>query len=313
MEIRQLRYFVEVVEAGSFTRAAERVRVAQPALGFQVRKLEDELGVALLVRHSRGIEPTEAGRALLRHANSVLRQIELARQELIDRAGPPRGPVVLGITATASALLATRLVRTVSESYPDIALNLVEGMSEEVMRWLGDNRIDLGLTYNPEAAPAIRCEKLLVEDLYFIGRAGAEGAGERPQRFTRLAAFPLLLPSRPHGTRLLIEEAARKEGIALRVIYEIDSVATIRELVESGTGYTVLPYAAVQDAVRLGSLFARRVERPRLSRTLHLAFAANYLGSNAAEAVRGAVVELAAERAGTSGGFWRPPPGAAAT
>ena len=82
MDVRQLRYFVEVVEAKSFTRAAERVHVAQPALGFQVRKLEDELGVSLLHRHSRGVDPTEAGTALLRHAHAVLRQIELARQEL---------------------------------------------------------------------------------------------------------------------------------------------------------------------------------------------------------------------------------------
>jgi len=105
MDVRQLRYFVEVVEAKSFTRAAERVHVAQPALGFQVRKLEDELGVTLLHRHSRGVDPTEAGRALLRHAHAVLRQIELARQELMDLSGPPRGAIALGITPTASALL----------------------------------------------------------------------------------------------------------------------------------------------------------------------------------------------------------------
>ena len=96
MDVRQLRYFVEVVQAKSFTKAAERVRVAQPALGFQVRKLEEELGSKLLVRHSRGVRTTEAGDALLKHAQAILRQIELAKQEMIDLAGPPRGPLVLG-------------------------------------------------------------------------------------------------------------------------------------------------------------------------------------------------------------------------
>ena len=103
MDVRQLRYFVEVVQAKSFTKAAERVRVAQPALGFQVRKLEEELGSKLLVRHSRGVRTTEAGDALLKHAHAILRQIELAKQEVIDLAGPPRGPLALGVTPTASA------------------------------------------------------------------------------------------------------------------------------------------------------------------------------------------------------------------
>ena len=94
MDIRQLRYFSEIVEAKSFTRAANRVRIAQPALGLQIRKLEDELGAELLRRHSRGVEATEAGTVLLRHANAILKQVEQARQEVMDLSGPPRGEIV---------------------------------------------------------------------------------------------------------------------------------------------------------------------------------------------------------------------------
>jgi len=126
MDVRQLRYFTEIVEAKSFTRAADRVRVAQPALGLQIRKLEEELGVSLLHRHSRGVEPTEAGIVLLGHANAILKQIEQAQRDVTDLSGPPRGAVVLGITPTASALLATRLIRTCQALYPGVSLNLFD-------------------------------------------------------------------------------------------------------------------------------------------------------------------------------------------
>lgn len=173
MDVRQLRYFVEVVEAKSFTRAAERVHVAQPALGFQVRKLEGELRV----------DPTEAGRGLLRHAHAVLRQMELARQELMDLSGSPRGEIALGITPTASALLATWLVRECGARYPGISLKLVEGLSEDVMRWLDESRV-----YNPNAVKDILTDPLLREDLYFLAPTKKSQASARPSRWPPHAA-----------------------------------------------------------------------------------------------------------------------------
>jgi LysR family nitrogen assimilation transcriptional regulator len=305
MDIRQLRYFVEVVEAKSFTKAADRVRVAQPALGFQVRKLEDELGMPLLVRHSRGVEPTEAGRVLLRHAHSIMRQVDQARQEVIDLAGPPRGKVVLGVTPTTSALLATRLVTECRREYPEVVLNLVEALSEQIMRWLADNRVDLGFTYNAEAVRGIRTDPLLSEDLYFIGPGGAADRFPDAVTFQAVARQPLILPTKPHGTRMVVEEAAEKNGLALQVRFEIDSVSTIRELVESGAGYTVLPFVAVQDSAGSGGLFVRRISRPRISRTLHLGYSASFLDSSASRAVRDVIARIVAERVADTEGYRR--------
>ncbi len=305
MDVRQLRYFVEVVEAKSFTKAAERVHVAQPALGFQVRKLEDELGVALLHRHSRGVDPTEAGQALLRHAHAVLRQIELARQELMDLSGPPRGEIALGITPTASALLATRLVEECGARLPGITLKLVEGLSEDVMRWLDESRVDLGFTYNPDAVKGIPTDPLLREDLYFLAPAAkATGIGKT---ITLAAAcrHPLILPSRPHGARMLIEDAAAGHGIEVEVSLEVDSVATIRELVEAGLGFTALPLGAVRVGVEAGRLAASRITRPRISRTLHLGFRPSGPPSAASQAVHRVIQDVAAERIKQGGGFWR--------
>ena len=307
MDVRQLRYFVEVVQAKSFTKAAERVRVAQPALGFQVRKLEDELGSRLLVRHSRGVRTTEAGDALLKHAHAILRQIELAKQEVIDLAGPPRGPLALGVTPTASALLATRIVQQCSASYPGIALNLVEGLSEEVMKWLDEGRIDLGFTYNPTAIKGIETRPLLIEDLFYVSPLDDGIEGEEKIALARLRDRPLILPSKPHGTRMLVERAAEERDIPIQVSCEVDSVATVRELVEAGVGATVLPIGAVQDAVSNGRLHAVRIARPRISRTLHLAWSNRSAQTNAALVVCVIVEQLARERIESGDGFWRAP------
>ena len=307
MDVRQLRYFAEVVEAKSFTRAAARVHVAQPALGFQVRKLEDELGSALLMRHSRGVEPTEAGLVLLRHARVILRQVERARQEVVDLAGPPRGGLSLGITPTASALMATRIVQDCGAAFPGIALTLVEGLSEDVMKWLDEGRVDLGLTYNPDSVKGLETHALLIEDLFLVVPAENGPRGGERVSFNRLDRYRMILPSKPHGTRMLVEQAAEARGVTLDVSCEVDSVATARELVAAGIGATVLPYGAVRDLVRGGRLRAARIERPRISRTLHIANAGRSAQTNAARAVEEIVRRAAEERIRSGGGFWRAP------
>lgn len=304
MDVRQLRYFTEIVDARSFTKAADRVRVAQPALGLQIKKLEEELGVALLRRHSRGVEPTEAGTVLLKHANAILKQIDQARQEVTDLSGPPRGEIALGITPTASALLAMRLVRACHDAYPDISLNVVEGMSEEVMRRLGDNSIDMGFTYNPTAVSGIATEPLLIEDLYLVGSTGADGPGGTVT-FADVCKKSLILPSKGFGLREWIEETARERGLTIDVAFEIDSVTTIRELVEGGLGWTVLPFASVHRAVSAGRLAAAQITRPRVSRTLHFAYASSHSETNASRAIREVIDRVIDESIRESGGRLR--------
>ena len=110
MDIKQWRYFLGVAEAKSFTKAADILHVAQPAIGIQVRKLEEELGVPLLVRHSRGIVPTEAGEEMVRQARSVLRAVEQARQRVTDVGGERRGRIVVGMSTAVIRILAGILV-----------------------------------------------------------------------------------------------------------------------------------------------------------------------------------------------------------
>ncbi len=301
MDVRQLRYFTEIVEAKSFTRAADRVRVAQPALGLQIRKLEEELGVSLLHRHSRGVEPTEAGIVLLGHANAILKQIEQAQRDVTDLSGPPRGAVVLGITPTASALLATRLIRTCQALYPGVSLNLFEGLSEVVMRRLSGNSLDMGFSYNPGAAKGIATEPLLTEDLFLVGASGADDPGDKIS-FREVCKRSLILPSRGFGLRDCVDVAAREGELALNIAFEIDSVATQRDLVESGLGFTILPYAVIRQSVEAGRLFASEITRPQITRTLHIAYAPSHSANKATNAVRDVINRVVSESIEESGG-----------
>ena len=306
MDIRQLRYFAAIVEARSFTRAADRLHIAQPALGAQVRKLEDELGTALLVRHSRGVEPTEAGELLLKHAVAIIRQVERARREVTDLSGPPRGEIALGITPTATALLATPLISACRDAYPEIALKIVEGMSEEIMRRLDENSVDIGFTYNPGAVRGVSAEPLLVEDLYLVRAARADDAGTVVS-LREASRQRLILPEAGFGLRETVEAAARERGLSLDICLEINSVATMRELVEGGIGATILPFAAVRSLAEAGRLSAARIARPRLSRTLYFARASDYLETNVSRAVRRVIDQVIAGIVAGSGGRWRNP------
>ncbi len=306
MDIRQLRYFAEIVEARSFTRAANRLRVAQPALGAQVKKLEEELGTLLLVRHSRGVEPTEAGELLLKHAVAIIRQVERARHEVTDLSGPPRGEIALGITPTATALLATPVISACRATHPEIALKLVEGMSEEIMQRLDENSVDIGFTYNPAAARGIVAEPLLVEDLYLV-RPGRAPEREAVVSLSEASRERLILPEARFGLRETVETAARERGLSLDICLEINSVATMRELVEGGIGATILPFAAVQSLAEAGRLSAMRIARPRVSRTLYFARASDYLETNVSRAVRRIIDRVIANIIATSGGRWRNP------
>ena len=205
------------------------------------------------------------------------------------------------LTPTASALLATQLIRTCQDLYPDVSLALFEGLSEEVMRRLSDNSLDMGFSYNPGAAKGVATEPLLTEALFLVGAPGAEDPGEKVS-FREVCKRALILPSRGFGLRDCVENAARDAETVLEIAFEIDSVATQRDLAESGLGFTILPYAAVRQSVEAGGLFAAQITRPQISRTLNIAYAASHSANKATNAVRHVIDRVVSESIAESGG-----------
>jgi LysR family nitrogen assimilation transcriptional regulator len=302
MTLRQLHYFLRILELKSFSKAAANLHIAQPALGLQIRKLEDELGVPLLNRHSRGVTPTEAGLILREHAQTVLRQVERAKLALVDFAGPPRGKVAVGVTPTVNMMLAASLVSRCREEFPKVSLSLVEGMSETLMEWVENDRLDMAFSYNADVARGLVCEPLLAEDLLLIASAKDDKRLKKTLPFAEIAKLPLVLPTTRHGLRQIVDEAADKRGIELNLVMEIDSVHASKELVERGLGYTVLPMGAVFHEIEEGRLIARAISQPQLSRKMYLAYSAKRPSSKGALALRQIMRDVVA--AGLAAGNW---------
>jgi len=290
----------------SFSKAAAYLHVAQPALGLQIRKLEEELGVKLLNRHSRGVIPTEAGLLLRDHAQIILRQIDRAKLSVEDLAGPPRGRIAVGLTPTLNLILATQLVERCRRDFPSVSLAIVDGMSEDLMEWVENDRLDLALSYNPSAVQGLVCEPLLVEDLCLIGPGDAPTRPGDTVGFDDIAELPMILTSVTSGLRSIVEEAAHAHGFDLDVVLEIDSVTAMKEMAIKGVGYAILPMGSVMREVEDGRLSARPFINPVLSRKLYLAYSAKRPPSQATTAIRELLRGVVQENLRDGAWAWRP-------
>jgi LysR family nitrogen assimilation transcriptional regulator len=284
MEIRQLRYFVNVAELGSFSRAAAFLSVAQPALSRQIHNLEVELDTLLLHRTGRGVAVTETGKHMLENAKAILDRMDRLRDDIAGIRAQPSGTVTLGLPPTITHVLVTPLIRHLRARYADISLQVAEGFSGFINEWLASGRLDIAVLYNAPRTKHLSTEKLLSEELFLVGPS-SDKATNRGIAFAKVADLPLILPSRPHGLRLLIDMYAARQRRDLTIDCELDSLAAIKELVEDGAGWTILSFASVHREVDAGRLRARRIVNPAISRDLVLATSTQRPLSRAARVV----------------------------
>lgn len=280
MDTRKLRYFLAIVEEGSFSRAAGRLNVAQPALSLHVRRMEEDLGTPLLVREPQGVRVTEAGDLLARRARAVLAELDRTEDELRSFGREPSGTVRIGLPGTISGILSVPLIAETRSRYPRIKLIIAEAMSGFVRDWLHEGRVELAVLYAELREAGIRSEILLREDLFLLTPPGAPASRQGPEA---LKDLPLILPSNAHGLRKMIEGDLR--GVALDPVIEVDSYASIKKLVAAGYGCSVLPYHTVVEEVAQGALQAMPFADPGLSRHAYLAYVSSRPLTGAAEAV----------------------------
>jgi LysR family nitrogen assimilation transcriptional regulator len=273
MDLKQLEYFVNVVDLGGFSRAGRLLGIAQPAISRQIRSLEVELRQNLLLRNGRGAAPTEAGKRLLAHARGILQQVDRARREVDETKDAPIGNVVVGLPPTVARHLTLPVVREFRQRFPGGSLSMVEGLSATIHEWLLVGRVDVGVVYNPVASPAVDAKPLMEEQLCLIGATG-KGRVPRTLRLADLPQFPLIIPSRPHAIRMLVETRLAALGLRPNVSMEIDAVPAILELVAEGHGHAVLSPRALHSAETAQRLWARAIVQPRLASRLALATSA---------------------------------------
>jgi LysR family nitrogen assimilation transcriptional regulator len=303
MELRQLRYFVAIVDHGSFSRAAQVLHIAQPALTQQIRQLEEELAVQLLHRSAQGVLATDAGKTFYEHAQAILKQVGDARQAVAQAADKPAGTVALGIPQSVSGALALPLLVAVRETYPEISLQLTEELSGNLVEQLRSGRINLAVLFDDGQLHAFSTEPLVEEEMMFVTKSESRLAlpGESVTLAQALAR-PLILPSPQHGVRPRIEAVVREAGLALDDVTDINSVAILKSAILADLGATILPAAPLLSEIERGSMRAQRITGCRLSRTVVLGSSRNIPLTNAAAAVQRLVLSVTHELC--AGGRW---------
>jgi DNA-binding transcriptional LysR family regulator len=295
MNLQQLKTFTLIAELGSLSKVSDRIRIAQPALSRQMRLLQEEVGVPLLVRHRLGLRLTEAGQEMLRRTSSVIRQLDQAFEDVRSLSGAATGRVALGIVPTASYVLAGRLACRVAERYPGISLRIVEAYSVHLIEWLQRGEIDVAILYGSDIH--LETQPLLSDELVLVGPPDSGLEPTVPMTVAALAALPLVLPSRPNGLRLLVEGAAVKAKVKLAVRFEADSFRVLTDLVEKGLGYTALPLSAISRERTARRLKFAPLIQPKVTRQLVLGLPPGGIASRATRMVVGLAREEVKELA----------------
>ena len=277
MDLKQLAYFVRVAELGSFTRAAEALGVAQPALSRQVRQLEVELRQSLLARNGRGALPTEAGKLLLAHGRGILHQVQRAHEELGRLRGALAGRVAVGLPTSLARVLTVPLTRAFRQAMPEASLSISEGLSVALLESLLNGRLDIAVLYNAQAGADLDITPLMAEELLLV-QARPPGLAEDPPpgaiALRALAELPLVIPSRPNAIRMHVESELAGIGCRPRIALEIDGVSAILDLVADGAGSAVLSRNAVASSVRPSAFSLRPIGDPPLRILVALATSA---------------------------------------
>lgn len=269
MNLRQLRYFLSVVETGNMTRAADQLHVAQTALGMQIKQLEESLGVALLIRHSRGVEPTPAGKLLRDRAIEILKLVEQTRKDVSAGSDRETETIRLGITPALMLIVGTEIAMVTRERLPGVSLSLVEAMSHVLTETLARGETDFILCYDVPDLLHVSRTPLLQDDLVLVTLPGQDR--RQPIGFADMLNLDLAMPEEGDTVRSAVAKAARDMKRDLRIAYEVRSVSAMKSLVSRGAAAAVLPYFAVIDEVRDGKLDARQIVEPSIRRTLYLA------------------------------------------
>ena len=264
MELRQLRYFVRVVEAGSIGRAATSIGMVTSALSQQISRLEGELSTRLLQRSASGVVPTDAGLAFFRQAQLALRHAD----DAVQAAQQARlaGHVSVGLSSTTAAILGAPFLQAMNERYPDIRLHLVEALSGHLADMLNGRLLDLAIVFQAESARRWSIMPLLDEPLFLCARRDMPGLPEGDTTgLADIAHLPLVLPSGRHGLRALVNNAFLQLGQTPRVVAEVDGLSLLMDVVQLGNAATIQPSSATA-RIAPGQLHMARIEDPHLFR-----------------------------------------------
>jgi LysR family nitrogen assimilation transcriptional regulator len=295
LDLRRLRFFITIVDAGSITRAADLLHIAQPALSQQLAALEHHFQKKLLVRGQHGVTMTGAGKVLYRHAQTVLRQMDQARAEVLSAGEYMTGRVSVGLVPFSSAgTLAVDLIAEARARYPGILLQITEGVSQPYSQMIMNGRLEMALIHGAGPIKGVKFEQIAREEFFLVvhNNIAPPLDGETVQ-VADLHSLPFLLPPDYNFLRKAIDVAFARARTELTVIAEVDAVRTLSRAVRAGIGATIVP-RAIADRIAVGSeaILIRKVVSPAIGEVLSLCTPDVTPLSEPAVAIRDVLLEL---------------------
>ena len=287
MDTRQLAAFVAVVEKKSFSQAAERLRVTQPAVSLQIRALEKRLGVQLLDRSGRRVEPTDAGLRLYRGAQRLLAlEEQIVSDVAASTEGALEGQLVLGASTGPAAIVLPRLLCEFQLENPGTRVSLTVSDTQSVIEQVGTRELELGIVGAAPRHRGVRFEPFFSDQVILACPPGHRFAG-RTVTLEALRKETLILMQDGAGVRQIVEDALRRRGIRLRdldVRLELGLQESVRQAVEAGYGVTFISRTAIETNLEAGTLTEARVRGLDVTREISLASATRRARSRVAEA-----------------------------
>ena len=261
MDFRDLRYFRAITEQCSFSRAADVLQISQHALSRAVQRLEIDLDAALFERHGHGARLTETGRVSAKRTNTLLRQIEQTRAEIQGGIKTPSGVLDFAIPPGAAIYLVPPIISALRAEFPNVFFRVNKGFSGQLSDWMLRGQVDLACIHDPAPMRGVTATPLVDEEVFLVGRdipIQKDIAG-----IPDLSDLPLILPSRAHSLRQLIERLATERGTPLHPIAEVDGQPIIKLLPREGIGASLLTWGAISEEVERSELTALKF-RPAL-------------------------------------------------
>jgi LysR family nitrogen assimilation transcriptional regulator len=268
MDLRQMQYFLCLAQEGNVTRAARQLNIVQPALSMQIAKLEKSLGKQLFYRVARGMSLTPAGEALAQRIAPIMTDIDRARDEIAELDGKVSGRVNIGMITSAAQSTLPASSATIAARYPEIHLLVCEGYSETMLEWVAAGQLDIAIVNTPVPRLAPTSRHILDEEMMLACAAGNQLQLPKVVSFDRLEGLDIVIPSRRHGLRRILDDAAAEAGFSLKPRLEIDTLSAICEVVATTDLLTVLPGIALHSTLAAGRIRARRLRNPSIVRSV---------------------------------------------
>jgi LysR family hydrogen peroxide-inducible transcriptional activator len=248
MELQQLKYFCAIADTGSFTRAAQKTHVSQPSLSQQIRKLEDELGARLLDRLGRTVQLTELGRSFLPRARAVLRDLEAARSDVVERKASISGPIAVGVIPTIAPYFLPPMLATFSRKYPEVRVAVVEEITPLLLERLRSGSMDVAIAALPLLARShdFQSFPLRVEKLFAVLPKRHPLAKRRALSLGEIQDDPFVLLRDGHCFRETAFAACKRARLNPKIIFESGQFSSILSMVSAGLGVSIVPAMAVE-------------------------------------------------------------------